>query len=61
MKRDKSTLKEYYYDVFLHKWRNTRYYDRYKEKISKIEGVWLHDCFGNIKRIKSIMFENDMI
>ena len=48
--------REYFFDVYLNRWRGLKFYERYKKKIMEIEGVWIHDCFGNSTKIKSLLF-----
>ena len=49
-------MRDYYFDVFLNRWRCSKFYERYKKKIQEVEGVWVHDCFGNCKKIQSLLF-----
>ena len=46
---------DWFYDVFLKRWRKLKYYEKYKTKVKQIEGVWIHDCFGNCEKVGSLI------
>ena len=46
---------KYYYDIFRKKFFPIKYYDRYMKKLLNIEGVWVHNSFGEVKKVGSFI------